>query len=205
MCCGRQDFMFTLDYLPSRTSRSSESASLGSTTRRHLVSEVSNTSLDNIGVSDDSDDDHVQTWLKNELEDAKDWKPQPDLIQPPGAKKSRNLYKVFLFLAPKLMHVKREGTIATLVTLPPSERKPKPSPRKRSSIYGPISSGGTPTRSKRQVKKHPTRSKMKMDEMEKVVSSLKVNNSNCVKFSNDFQLDESTVSLWVRLFDSIFF
>ena len=74
------------------------------------------------------------------------------------------------------MHVKREGTIATLVTLPPSERKPKPSPRKRPSIYGPISSGGTPTRSKRQVKKHPTRSKMKMDEMEKVMSSLKVNN-----------------------------
>ena len=90
MCCGRKDFMFTLDYLPSRTSRSSESTSLGSTTRRHLVSEVSNTSLDNIGVSDDSDDDHVQTWLKNELEDAKDWKPQPDLIQPPGEKKSRN-------------------------------------------------------------------------------------------------------------------
>ena len=102
------------------------------------------------------------------------------------------------------MHVKREGTIATLVTLPPSERKSKQPPRKRSSIYGPISSGGTPTRSKRQVKKHPTQSKMKMDEMEKVMSSLKVNNFNLTEFPNDFQLDESTVSLWVRLFDSFF-
>ena len=104
---GLQDFMFTLDYLPSRTSRSSESASYGSGRGRHLGWGVSNTSLERVGgesEDESSDEDRVQTWLKNELEDAKGWKPQPNLLIPPPGNSNTVYNPVAIFTQKSLPH-----------------------------------------------------------------------------------------------------
>ena len=57
-----QNFLFTLDYKPSHTSTKAQNM----IARRHLTSEVSNSSFDNHTESDSesSDESNVQTWLR---------------------------------------------------------------------------------------------------------------------------------------------
>lgn len=160
-----QNFLFTLDYLPSPNPTSNDSSNA-----RRLTSAVSNSSFDNNTDESDESADDCKTWLRNELEAAQAWNPEPQSL----AKED--------FQEPKLLQVKREGTIATLVTLPSVERErrkgKKPIVRKRGQTGAPTKSNGTPQRSKGVVSAKPKSktitSQKQLNEMSELFNSMRV-------------------------------
>jgi len=127
---------------------------------------------DNHTDSEDSGDE-MKTWLRNEFEEAKGWNPNPDQLKKDEGQ------------VPKILTVKREGTIATLVTLPPEpdrRKAKKPAARKRVQTAGPVKSNSTPQRTRATIAGRPGaggRAKSisttkQINEMNQLINSMKV-------------------------------